>query len=263
MIAGILQRIRFARATLIFLFLYLVLFSKYKVGRMSDQQPEHIVVFEQRGSGQKKVQGMKEFGGEQFSIRTVDISEDLPELIDNPEDYLPQNIEADLVLDYMTHPDLSHELARICREQEVPLIASGKKHQDGWSHTPPICCALTKNAACGNYSRLFGYPEYKVWLKEGRIEDIQVVRGAPCGATWRTIQELIGMPAHEAAIALGLKTQFHCTANPAGWDPIGGKSPVHLAGDVHCAALKLAIYKAQKSGSLDQERTCRISCHET
>lgn len=223
---------------------------------MSDQHPEDIVVFEQCGSGQKKVQGIREFGKERFSIRTVDISEDLPEFIDNPEDFLPQSIEADLVLDYLRHPDLSHELARICREQNIPLVASGKKHEDGWSCTPPICCALPKSAACGSYGRLFGYPEYRVELKEDLIEDIQVIRGAPCGATWKTIPELIGMEAHEAAIALGLKTQFHCTANPAGWDPIGGKSPVHLAGDVHCAALKLAIYKAWKKAA------GKISCHE-
>lgn len=233
----------------------------YKVPIMSDHYPEQIVVFEQRGSGQKKIQGIKEFGGDQFSIRSIDISGDLPEFIDNPEDYLPQTIEADLVLDYMLHPDLSHELARLCRERGIPLVASGKKHEDGWSHTPAICCALPKSTTCGSYGRLFGYPEYKVQLKDGRIQDIQVVRGAPCGATWRTLQELIGMEAHEAAIALGLKTQFHCTANPAGWDPIGGKSPVHLAGDVHCAALKLAVYKAEKEAATGQEETVNTGCH--
>ena len=228
---------------------------------MTDQHPQHILVFEQRGSGQKKVQGIKEYGGERFAVRTIDISDDLPELVDNPEDYLPQVIEADLVLDYMLHPDLSHELARICRELKVPLVASGKKHEDGWSCTPPICCALPKSAACGPYGQLFGYPEYRVRLKEVRIQDIQVVRGAPCGATWKTIPELIGMEAHEAAIALGLKTQFHCTADPAGWDPIGGKSPVHLAGDVHCAALKLAVHKAEKEAVPGRKEQFTTDCH--
>lgn len=49
------------------------------------------------------------------------------------------------------------------------------------------------------------------------------------------------MPAEEAIIRMGLETQFFCTADPAGWDPIYGKSPVHFAGDVHAAALKKAI----------------------
>jgi hypothetical protein len=141
------------------------------------------------------------------------------------------------------------------------LIASGKTHDDAWSHTPPVCCALPKSAACGRYGNLFGYPEYSVRLKDGKIEDIQVVRGAPCGATWKTLGELIGMEAHEAAIALGLKTQFYCTANPAGWDPIGGKSPVHLAGDVHCAALKLALYKAEKEAAGSRKEQVTADCH--
>ena len=54
---------------------------------------------------------------------------------------------------------------------------------------------------------------------------------------------MIGLPAEEAVIRLGLETQFFCTADPAGWDPIHGKSPVHFAGRVHSEALKRAIKK--------------------
>ena len=52
---------------------------------------------------------------------------------------------------------------------------------------------------------------------------------------------MVNMPAEEAIIRMGLEAQFFCTADPAGWDPIYGKSPVHFAGDVHSAALKKAI----------------------
>jgi len=40
-----------------------------------------------------------------------------------------------------------------------------------------------------------------------------------------------------------LEVQFFCSADPAGWDPIYGKSPVHFAGHIHDAALKKAITK--------------------
>jgi len=36
---------------------------------------------------------------------------------------------------------------------------------------------------------------------------------------------------------IGLETQYFCSADPAGWDPIHGKSPVHLAGGIHRKAL--------------------------
>lgn len=75
----------------------------------------------------------------------------------------------------------------------------------------------------------------------GKITHITVTRGAPCGATWEAALSMVNMPAEEAIIRMGLEAQFFCTADPAGWDPIYGKSPVHFAGDVHAAALKKAI----------------------
>jgi hypothetical protein len=47
-----------------------------------------------------------------------------------------------------------------------------------------------------------------------------------------------------ADVRIGLEVQYFCSADPAGWDPIYGKSPVHFAGDVHRAALAKAIKKA-------------------
>ena len=49
------------------------------------------------------------------------------------------------------------------------------------------------------------------------------------------------MNTKDACVRIGLETQFFCTANPAGWDPIYGKSPVHFAGEVHSKALKKAV----------------------
>jgi hypothetical protein len=49
------------------------------------------------------------------------------------------------------------------------------------------------------------------------------------------------MPTEEAVVRIGLETQFFCAADPAGWDPIYGKSPVHFAGEIHHAALKRAV----------------------
>jgi len=99
----------------------------------------------------------------------------------------------------------------------------------------------------GKYSEYFGSPEFEVKLQDNIIVDIKVVRGAPCGATSEVAQDLIGLDAEEAITKIGLKTQFNCTADPAGWDPIGGKSPVHFAGEIHSRALKKAIQQAEKA----------------
>ena len=68
-----------------------------------------------------------------------------------------------------------------------------------------------------------------------------MVRGAPCGATWEAARRVIRLPLEEAIVRIGLEVQYFCSADPAGWDPIHGKSPVHFAGHVHAAALKRAL----------------------
>jgi len=80
-------------------------------------------------------------------------------------------------------------------------------------------------------------------VSEGRVVDIKVIRGAPCGATWEAAKRLKGVPVDEAVVRMGLEPQYFCSANPAGWDPIYGKSPVHFAGDVHSRALRKALDK--------------------
>jgi thymidylate synthase len=82
-----------------------------------------------------------------------------------------------------------------------------------------------------------------VVIEDGVIIDVQVVRGAPCGATWEAAKRLIGHSVSDAVRKIGLDTQFYCSANPAGWDPIYGKSPVHFAGKIHSKGLQDAIEK--------------------
>jgi hypothetical protein len=81
----------------------------------------------------------------------------------------------------------------------------------------------------------------EVCCHEGRVTQIHVVRGAPCGATWEAAARVIGLPAAEAIVRIGLDVQYFCTADPAGWDPIHGKSPVHFAGKIHSASLEKAL----------------------
>ena len=78
-------------------------------------------------------------------------------------------------------------------------------------------------------------------VEADRIKSIEVKRGAPCGATWDVMAKVIGMPVEEAIVTLSREVQYICYADPSGFDPISGKSPVHYAGHVHAAALKKAL----------------------
>ncbi len=83
-------------------------------------------------------------------------------------------------------------------------------------------------------------------MADGTIIHVDVRRGAPCGATWDAAEKMAGLSVEDAVIRMGLETQFFCTADPSGWDPICGKSPVHLAGELHSAALGKALRKGRR-----------------
>jgi hypothetical protein len=204
-----------------------------------------IVVFEENGSKKNKIDGIERFGRGLHIKEIISITEHLPELIDEPEDYINDTLEADLVLSYLRHPDLVDHLTALCRAKKIALIAPGKK--GGSMMTPFTCCGLGRMPQAGSYGEQFGFPEYRVELEGERISSITVIRGAPCGATWDILERMVGVTVQEAESLLPREIQYLCTADPSGFDPITGKSPVHYAGYVHRAALRKAIEKAHKA----------------
>lgn len=96
-----------------------------------------ILVFQQNQKGESKIAGIRKYGGDRFRIDVISMDNDLPPVIDDARTFLPKKIEADLVLDFLQHPDLSYDLAQLCSEMEIPLVASGKKHHPVHVITPP------------------------------------------------------------------------------------------------------------------------------
>jgi hypothetical protein len=99
--------------------------------------PQKILVFQQNGSGESKIAGVSKYGGNRIVLEIISIDDTLLPLVEDTSAYLPREIKADLVLDFLKHPDLSHDLADLCRNQVIPLIASGKKLNIRGVHTPP------------------------------------------------------------------------------------------------------------------------------
>ena len=191
-----------------------------------------IMIFQQNDSGKTKIAGINQFGDKEFQLKIFNVEPHLPEVIDDGSVYLPDTIEADLVLDYLTHRDLSEDLSLLCEELNIPVIASGRKITRGGALCPPTCCTLADHKDLGDYGKLFGAPKVGVKTQGETLKDLEVMRGAPCGATWLAAQKVKGMDLEEALTRFGLEVQFFCSANPANWDPIWGKSPVHIAADI-------------------------------
>ena len=204
---------------------------------------QRIMVFQQNGSGEKKINGLREYGEGLFELEVINIDGMLPLVLDDTSAYLPDDISCDLVLDFLRHNDLSADLADRCLKNNIPFIASGKKIVGKKAIMPPTCCGLPRQDGLGSYGDNFGAPEFEVEIEDGKISAVKVLRGAPCGASWEAAKRLIGHPAEDAVRKIGLETQFYCYADPSGWDPIYGKSPVHFAGKIHSKGLQKAIEK--------------------
>ncbi|NIA08793.1 MAG: hypothetical protein GWP10_03265 [Nitrospiraceae bacterium] len=201
-----------------------------------------LVVFEEGGSGNYKVAGVKTYGKNIEIERVYDIPLALPEIIDEPEDFIPEDFGGDVVLDFLRHPDLSEYLVKLCVAKGIPVIASGQHIPR--AICPFTCCGLGRRKDLGPYGDQFGMPEYDAEIKDGCIAGLQVRRGAPCGATWQVIPRMIGVSVERAIDTIGREIQFLCKVSPSTFDPISGKSPLHFAGEVHMAAIKKAMSKS-------------------
>lgn len=203
---------------------------------MSERQ--RLVIFQEKGSGDKKLAGLRRFGRD-LEIATVhNIDAALPAFIDNPEEFISSEFSGDLVLSFLKHPDLIDYLASLCEKKKIPLIASGKKCEK--AITPFTCCGLGHLPGLGAYGEQFGFPELRIAEEGGRISRIEVLRGASCGATWLAAARVTGLSVEEALTTYPREVQYLCVADPAAFDPISGKSSVHYAGHVHATALKKA-----------------------
>ena len=104
---------------------------------MKSLKIQKIVVFQQNGSGESKISGVRKYGGDLFELEVISIDAALPSIIEDSEEYLPCELKADIVLDFLKHPDLSNDLVQICIRNKIPVIASGKKLPEKKALTPP------------------------------------------------------------------------------------------------------------------------------
>ncbi|RJX25348.1 MAG: hypothetical protein C4531_17490 [Desulfurivibrio sp.] len=200
---------------------------------------DEIIVFQQAGSGAVKISGIRHYGSGLIISRVFDLPAHLPDFIDSPEEYFREDFSGDLVLSFLSHPDLLDYLARLCREKNIPLIASGRKNEG--AITPFTCCSLGRLPGLGLYGEQFGIPEYEVELREKTICRVEVRRGASCGASWELIPAIVGLTPEAALACIAREAQYLCAADPSNFDPLTGKSALHVAGKVHEKALRLAL----------------------
>lgn len=191
-----------------------------------------------------------------FRVSSVELPESLPDFIDDPEDFvnalnLDKSIfSSDLIIAYTLHPDLMPEIVRLAGENgaKAVIIAGGMSKAGGYSllselakkynmhvEIHEICCDIER---CGNsivdeFASCFGRPKVKVTAKGGIIENVEVLRGAPCGSTRHMACALAGVSEKDAPAKAGLLVQqYPCRALR------GISGGIHKAAELHKRAVE-------------------------
>jgi len=191
-----------------------------------------------------------------FSIVTADLPECVPVFIEEPDEYLEalnfdrRVFSAEIIITYSLHPDLTSAIAKLAAEAGVrSLIVPGgpsrasvpelKKISEvsGMDvEVDEICCSLEPNDFNRPFAELFGSPILKVKTKDGKIADVEVIKGAPCGSTWYMAKEIVGTEVKDAPPKAGLLIQHYpCRATRG---EVGG---IHESGELHKQAFIKAL----------------------
>jgi len=206
--------------------------------------------------GHRLIETIKEHSD--FSVVTVDLPEFVPMFIEEPDEFLEaldfdrRVFSAEIVITYSLHPDLTSSIARLAAEAGVrSLIVPGgssrasipelKKISEASGmdiEVDEICCTLEPNAFNRPFTDIFGSPLLKVRTKDGKISEVDVLKGAPCGSTWHMAKEIVGIPVKDAPPKAGLLIQHYpCKASR------GDQGGIHESGELH----KQAFIKALES----------------
>jgi hypothetical protein len=211
-----------------------------------------------------------------FAVVSVEVPQVLPGFIEDPEEFVkelnldPRIFQADLLILYTFHPDLTPEIVRLAgiggvkaaiipggigRAGSIGELERIAEKYGIHIEVDEICCTLEE---CGvpvidEFAQKLGKPELDVETKDGRISQVKVVRGSPCGATWHAAAGIVGKTVDEAASMTGLFCQqYPCRAVR------GTPGGIHTSGDLHKDAMERALGKLTNLKLPEQSKPIKI-----
>ncbi|MCL2687392.1 MAG: thymidylate synthase [Methanobrevibacter sp.] len=218
-----------------------------------------------------------------IGIHEFPSKDELSDFIEDVTEYVPSNIpEADLIIAVGMHGDINmvippvvkksgakSAIAAIYHPQQIPFglqnEIKSELDDDITIVFPKPFCSLTSvgDEFIDKFTEKFGKPKLIIETNSGSDEidvnsniiSVNVVRGAPCGATWFVAENIIGIPAKEAEFEANKKHHnFPCQASMA-TDKQSGDTILHLASYKIKEAVKRAIGFTCRVAMVDPE-TC-------
>ena len=207
-----------------------------------------ILIVTQGPWGERIARNVAERSPDQWTVSSSALTKALPPLIDEPEEFLPSILpNCDLLLflsETEQSPQLIPDIVEITGARAViaPIdnshwVPQGLKNQierelaakgigSAW---PKTFCTLTEQSygyrhaaqsydhnLIAEFAKIFGKPKFDVTVdsETGLIENVVVIRGAPCGSSHHTAIGLAGTHVDEAIPRAGLLCHhFPCQAS--------------------------------------------------
>lgn len=193
----------------------------------------------------------------------------LPQVLDEPEEFLPSSLPAaDLLLSLTESAgltDLTPDIATLCGARAVLLPVDrrswappGLRRQvarrlqaKGIGYAAPMpFCSLSpgdegQHPLIATFARLYGRPELRCTVQDDRVAACVVVRGAPCGNTHYIAERLVGTPVSRAPEKAGLLHHYYPCWGGMEADPTHGTHTLlHIAATMSSKAVSRALERA-------------------
>ena len=240
----------------------------------SEERKFRILALVHGEFGKRKVKHIRENGPSYWVVESIELPPDLPTLIDDPQEYLPDSVPhadlllalqenanaAQLIVDYVMLSGAGALLAPIDNSEWLP---EGQKNQivrqlrsmGVGSAFPRPFCAFEE---CGNpyldeFARHFGKPVFKVKWERGNVTEVEVVRGSPCGCSVFVADKLKGVRVDESVEAAGLAHHHYPCLAAMAREPDLDDTLMHKSGYMTKEAVDKEIepYKRKHASYLD------------
>ena len=201
-----------------------------------------------------------------FMTESDSIPSILPDFIEDPASFVDDLaldndvFGMDLVITYSLHPDITPEIVNRAAQAgtKAVIIPGGRslagdpdflrdisKKYNTRILVEDICCAICsdKNPEIYEFSTRLGCPGLQIKIRDDKISEVKVIKGAPCGSTWLMAKNLIGVPVIDAPAKAGLLVQqYPCRATR------GTREGIHNSARLHKKAMEDAIKKYYEKG---------------
>ncbi len=165
---------------------------------------------------------------------------DIPEVLEYEIEFPEELRECGVVLSYVDNHNFNEDLVRFLDGYADFVIVCCRFRRFESNFTKVIvddaCCSIARND--NEFFRLFGFPKFRTIVEDFRIVDVEVLRTAPCGATYEVAKAVKGLSVEEALEKAGLIAQINC---------LGSRDAIHKAGYVHSIALENSIINHDKT----------------